>query len=76
MGESQIKVRYDHEGDILYILVKEGRIKDTIEVGEDLFVEVDEEGKIAGLEVWRARTNIFSELFKYMDKIKEVRVDN
>lgn len=74
MGKDQAKVRYDQEGDILYILVKEGRIKDTIEVGEDFFVEVDEAGKIVGFEVWRARTNVFSELLKYMDRLKEARV--
>ncbi|MEW6002780.1 MAG: DUF2283 domain-containing protein [Nitrospirota bacterium] len=76
MGKNQIKVRYDHEADILYILVKEGGIKDTVEIGEDLFMEVDEKGRIAGLEVWRARSNIFSELLKYIDRLKEVRVGN
>lgn len=74
MGKDQVKVRYDQEGDILYILVKEGRVKDTLEVGEDFFVEVDEAGKIVGFEVWRARTNVFSELLKYMDRLKETRV--
>ncbi|MDG6027895.1 MAG: DUF2283 domain-containing protein [Candidatus Brocadia sp.] len=74
MGKGQVKVRYDQEGDILYFLVKEGRVKDTLEVGEDFFVEVDEAGKIVGFEVWRARTNVFSELLKYMDRLKEARV--
>ncbi len=61
MGTNKIKVRYDDEGDILYILAKEGPIKDTIEIGDDLFVEVDESGEIAGIEVWQARSNVFSE---------------
>jgi len=76
MGENQIRIRYDQEGDILYILVKDGGIKDTVEIGEDVFVEVDEEGKIAGVEVWRARRNIFRELVKYMDELKETSVGN
>lgn len=38
------------------------------------YFKVDEAGKIMGLEVWRARTNVFSELLKYMDRLKEVRV--
>jgi|Deesub1362B_J571_1020462.scaffolds.fasta_scaffold11187_1 uncharacterized protein YuzE len=71
MGEDKIKVRYDEEGDILYILAKEGPIKDTIEVGNDLFIEVDESGEIAGIEVWQARSNVFGELFKYMDRLKK-----
>ena len=36
------------EADILYIFVKEGSIKDTIEVSDDLFVEYDENNRIAG----------------------------
>jgi len=36
-----MRVRYDPEVDILYIFVKEGSIKDTIEVSDDLFVEYD-----------------------------------
>ncbi|MCR4292278.1 MAG: DUF2283 domain-containing protein [Candidatus Kuenenia sp.] len=74
MGKDQVKVRYDQEGDILYIFARGGRVKDTLEVGEDFFVEVDEVGKIIGFEVWRERTNIFSELLKYMDSLKEERV--
>jgi uncharacterized protein YuzE len=50
MGEGKMMVRYDPETDILYILVKEGSIKETIEVSDDLFVEYDEEDHIAGIE--------------------------
>ena len=48
-----MKVRYDPEADILYILVKEGEIKDTEEIDEDLFVEYDENGSIVGIEIWQ-----------------------
>ena len=51
MGEI-MKVRYDPEADILYILVKEGKVKDTEEIDKDLFVEYDENGNIAGIEIW------------------------
>ncbi len=74
MGEDKIKVRYDDEGDILYILSKEGPIKDTLEIGNDLFAEIDESGQIVGIEVWQARSNVFSELFKYMDKLSKATV--
>jgi len=45
-----MRVRYDSEADILYIFVKEGSTKDTIEVSDDLFVEYDENNHIAGIE--------------------------
>ena len=50
----QPKVRYDREADIFYILIKEGPAEDAIEVAEDVFVELAEDGSIAGIEVWRA----------------------
>ncbi len=69
MGESKMKVRYDSESDILYILVREGKIKDTVEISEDLFIEYDENDNIVGIELWRTRKNVFGELLKYLDKI-------
>lgn len=51
-------MRYDPEADILYILVKEGAIKETEEVSDDLFVEYDEDNHIAGIELWQARKNL------------------
>jgi len=35
MGENQMKIRYDSDADILYILVKKGSVKDTVEISED-----------------------------------------
>ena len=32
MGKNQMKVRYDQDSDILYLLIKEGDIENTIEV--------------------------------------------
>jgi len=62
-----MKIRYDPEADILYILVKEGSIKDTVEISDDLFVEYDEDGSIVGIEVWQARKNVLKELMKYVE---------
>jgi len=64
-----MKVRYDPESDILYLLIREGKIKDTIEISEDLFIEYDENDNIMGIELWRTRKNVFGELLKYLDKI-------
>ena len=69
MGESKMKVRYDPESDILYLLIREGKIKDTIEISEDLFIEYDENDNIVGIELWRTRKNVFGELLKYLNNI-------
>ena len=56
------RVHYDPEADILYIVLREGPAEDTVEVDEDIFVEVDEEGNIVGIEVWRASKNILDQV--------------
>jgi len=68
-----MKSRYDAESDILYLLIKEGHIKDTVEVSEDMFIEYDENDEPVGIELWRARSNVFGELLKYMNKLTEVK---
>jgi len=68
MAKSKAKVRYDQDADILYIKVKAGSIKDTIDVAEDVFVELDDKGKIAGIEVWRARELLLNPLAKHISK--------
>ena len=55
-------VHYDPEADILYILLREGPVEDTIEVAEDVFIELDERGEIIGIEIWCARKNILEQL--------------
>ena len=67
-----MNTRYDADSDILYLLIREGKIKDTVEVSEDLFIEYDENDNPVGIELWRARKNVFGELLKYLNKITEV----
>ncbi len=68
-----MKSRYDAESDILYLLIKEGHIKDTVEVSEDMFIEYDENDEPVGIELWRARSNVFGEVLKYMNKLTDVK---
>lgn len=70
-----MRVRYDPEADILYILVKEGSIKDTIEISDDLFVEYDENNHIAGIELWQARKNLLPELMSYVEHVTKATID-
>jgi uncharacterized protein YuzE len=49
-----MRVNYDPEADILYIVIREGPVKDTVEAGDEIFIEVTEDERIAGIEVWNA----------------------
>ncbi len=73
MGEI-MKVRYDPEADILYILIKDGKVKDTEEIDEDLFVEYDENGNIVGIEIWQAGKYVVFEILKSLESAKKVEV--
>lgn len=53
-----LKINYDPEEDILYIVVKEGPIFDSREIDEDIRLEYDKKGNVAGLEIMNARKNI------------------
>ncbi len=64
------RVRYDPDHDILYLLIEEGPVDDTIEVADDVFVEV-RGGRIVGIEVWRAERIIGAVAEKLAEKIRE-----
>jgi uncharacterized protein YuzE len=53
-----MRANYDPEADILYIIIREGPIKDTVEAGDEIFVEIAEDEEIAGIEIWNASKNI------------------
>jgi len=38
-----MKVNYDPEADILYIVIKEGPIKDTVEAEDEILIEIAED---------------------------------
>lgn len=54
--------RYDSKADILHILFAEGEVSDSDEVDEDIWVEYDKEGKIAGIEIWSASRRVSTNL--------------
>jgi uncharacterized protein YuzE len=59
-----MRVNYDPEADILYIIIREGPVKDTVEAGDEIFIEVTEDERIAGIEVWNASKNILEPIAK------------
>ena len=69
-----MRVEYDPEADILYIRVRDEKVKDTVDLNEDVWVDLDENGEIVGIEIWQARKNVISEILKYLEKAKKIEV--
>ena len=67
-----MKVRYDPEPDILYIQIKEDKVKETVDLDDDIFADLNEKGEIVSIEIWQTRKYIFSELLKFLDRAKKV----
>jgi uncharacterized protein YuzE len=38
-----------------------------------MFIEYNENDEPVGIELWRARVNVFGELLKYLNKLTEVK---
>ena len=66
-----MKIRYDPESDILYILIKEGEVEDTVEVAEDIFIEYGPEKEVMGIEIWQARKNILPQFVEYLKSVQK-----
>jgi uncharacterized protein YuzE len=58
VGENQMKVEYDRKADILYIKLKEAKIIDTRMLSEDVYVDLDKNQKVTGIEIQKAHKNI------------------
>ena len=46
-----MKIEYDKEVDALYIRIQEKEVSKTIEIQEGVNIDIDENGKIVGLEI-------------------------
>jgi len=47
-------IRYDPKADILVIKLREGAVKDEELLDSDVVLGLDEEGRVAVLEIWEA----------------------
>ena len=52
-----MKVEYDRDSDILYIKFKDAEIKDTKMLSEDAYIDLDKNGNLVGIEIWKASQN-------------------
>ena len=67
-----MRVSYDLEADILYIVIREGPVKDTVEAEDDVFIEIAEDGNVAGIEIWNASKNVLEPIVKVLSaRIRE-----
>lgn len=53
-----MRIVYDESNDILYIRLREASVVETDELRPGLFADVDEEGRIVGLEILDAKETI------------------
>ena len=65
MEKNKVKAWYDKSTDIFYMLFKEGPSHEIIEADPDVHLELDEKGKIIGIEIWNAQK---SGLIKQVEK--------
>jgi len=54
MEKGKVRAWYDKSTDIFYMLFKEGPSHEIIEADPDIHLELDEKGKIMGIEIWNA----------------------
>jgi len=55
MEKNKVKAWYDKSTDIFYMLFKKGPSHQVIEADPDIHLELDEKGKIIGIEIWNAQ---------------------
>ncbi|MBW2553778.1 MAG: DUF2283 domain-containing protein, partial [Deltaproteobacteria bacterium] len=48
------KVNYDSQIDVLYITIHKGKEEEFIEIAPGINVELDEDGKVCGIEILNA----------------------
>ena len=50
----KLDVNYDSKSDVLYIAISKGVEEDFIEITPGVYVEIDEKGKVIGIEILKA----------------------
>jgi uncharacterized protein YuzE len=59
---NQTSLTYDREADALYLQFSEEEIVETIELAENVYVDVDKEGNPVGFEVLGAEPGLLASL--------------
>jgi len=69
-----MKVVYDPEADILYIMIRDEKVKETRDLDEDIWIDINDRGEMVGIEIWQARKHIISEILEFLRKGREVGI--
>jgi len=65
MEEGKVRAWYDKSVDILYMLFEEGPSYEVTEADPDVHLELDEKGRIVGIEIWNAgKSGLIKEVAK------------
>jgi len=54
MEKDKVRAWYDKSTDIFYMLFKEGPSYEVVEADPDVHLELDEKGRVMGIEIWNA----------------------
>jgi len=52
--KDKVRAWYDKSTDIFYMLFKEGPSYEVVEADPDVHLELDEKGRVMGIEIWNA----------------------
>ena len=59
-----MRITYDPEADVLYIVLREGEVYDSREENEDIRLEYDKNGQLIGIEIMNVKTNLITAIAK------------
>ena len=57
--QKNVKVHYDSSSDVLHFLFRKGKSYEIVEGDDNTIVELDEEGRVMGIEIREARKSGF-----------------
>ena len=66
-----MKVRYDPEADALYIEIKDTTVS-TKRLDQDIAIDYDAEGQIAGIEILSAKDRVFGKEGRLVIRLENV----
>jgi len=55
MDKGTVRAWYDKSTDIFYMLFREGPSREVVEADPDVHLELDEKGRVIGIEIWNAQ---------------------
>jgi uncharacterized protein YuzE len=70
--DKNIKISFDEENDVLYLLLKGGVAVDSEEIAENVRIEYDAQGQVIGIEIFDITKLLASALGKRLKETLKV----